>query len=124
MIYKENEVVPGAIAKIEIDGVFDGYVRLIEPSGQQLPEMHSDNSQVVVAQRWLVEFLSIDEVKMKLSNRNRITQINQKNRKTHRVIKFTAGNFYDVHSRFSGIGESYPQSETEELRLDDFKGIF
>lgn len=124
MVYKESEVVPGAILKIEIEGVFDGYVRLLEPAGQQLSEMFSDHSQVVVSQRWHVEFVPLEEVKMRLSNKNRLTQINQKCRRTHRNIKFVAGNFYDCHTRFSGIGESYPEVEGEDPRLDDFKGLF
>lgn len=119
---RENEVIPGSIHRIEIDGVFDGYVRLIEPDGQQLSEMASDFSQVVVARRWLVEFVSPEEVPDKLSRKNRMTQFNQKGRRTHRIIRFAAGNFYEVHTRYSGAGERVNEDNIPDTLIDKFVG--
>lgn len=115
---KKEEVRPGAIVRIEINGVFDGYVKLIEPAGKEFAEMETDTSPVVVKRRWLVEY--VDEGG--LTGSERFTQAVLKGKRTHRNIKFVAGAFSQVYKRYTYI-EPKP-SNGDYLTDDDINDIF
>jgi len=122
MVFEKDQVEEGAILRIDVDGKFDGYARLLEPSGSYFTEMISDKTIVIVSRRWLVEFVDISELDFNLSNKDKITQINQKKRKTHRNIKFVGGDFETAQAQFGWLDEE-PRQE-KEILLDDFNGLF
>ena len=103
----KKDVFPGARVRIEIDGVFDGYVRLIEPDGEEFAQMETDLGPVYVTRRWLVQFTEEPD----LVGAERFTQIAQKQRQTHRVIKYKVGNFSKVYKKYSYREPTQPNGD-------------
>lgn len=122
MIYKKDEVFPGSMLRIDLNGVFEGYATLIEPAGAIFTEMERDHSPVIVSRRWLVEFVPFSE-ELSLSSSEKITQINVAGVKTHRIIKFVAGNFSKTNKVYNKE-EKKIEELPEIFEEDDFSGQF
>lgn len=116
MIYEKDEIHPEAVVRIA-DPVFEGYAILISADGELFSEMESDLSRVTVAQRWRVQFLPV-KPELQLTISERFTQAAQKERITHRVIRFNAGCFTTAYKKYGG--EQSDDSIDRDLLPDIF----
>jgi len=139
MTYDKDEIFDGSVLRSDIDGVFEGYIKLLRQDGECLPQMEHDQSPVILSCRYLVQFvdpIEVDMMNIVLPPNEVYTQRAQKCRSTHRRIKYQAGTFAEVYKTFKNSTVD-SISEEEDLRewlmahniesnlLDDeFEGLY
>lgn len=99
----ENQVV-----RLEKDGRFDGYVRLISPTGKVLTRVESDNSALIKYQIWVVEWVKVD--RCRLTNDEYFTQSSLLGKRARREISFTNGSRWSYREGKVTDGEIYKEN--------------
>ena len=126
-IYDEEDLKEGKVLPIYINvnnkELLEGYARLIEYCSNGLSQMiDGDEDNLYVKQRWLVEFIEVDD-KDEYNNKNYITQTNLKGFRTHRFFTYKVGRFNDLWRQFSGE-ENASSTEREFIDADNYDGFF
>lgn len=108
MIYNESEVLKNQVFRLEKEGKFDGYARLISPASKILTRIEGNNSVLVKYQIWIVEWVKVD--RKKLTDSEYFTQTSLVGKRARRTIEFTNGKRWSYLEGKVEDGEVYKEN--------------
>lgn len=94
---KEEEIEPGSVVKIYMNGKLEGYGKLIESAGGGLSFLQDGFKVVFMKQRWLIEWADMDEITDNLPPDQAWTQKTLAGKKAHRYIEYKTSIIWDEY---------------------------
>lgn len=103
----KNKVIPGAIVPIYLEGKLEGYGKLIEQEGEMWSFIEKDfedseKADVFVKERWLIEWVSLDEINVEIDNEIKWSQRYLSGKKTHRRVTYKAASSWNEYVEIYG----------------------
>lgn len=95
MLYNEDIIDVDQVIRLELDGKFDGYAKLIAPTEKIFTRIQNDSSRLIKRQRWLIEWVEVERAK--LTNEEYFTQKSLIGKRAYRILEFTNGNRWNFH---------------------------
>lgn len=122
--FNANDIYVGAVIRIERQGDFEGYARLIIPEGELWTHIDEDDGPVIINQRWLVEWLTLNDLQQHtLEASERMTQSVQAGKMCHRTLQISGGMSWEAYIAKWGMEDESDSDQISGLK-DSFGGIF
>ena len=85
----KSQVKPDNIVRIYLDGKLEAFGKLIKREGDITSFIHEDDKKVCVQERWLVEWVGMDQIKKKdIKDADHFTQRLLQGKRTHRRVQY------------------------------------
>ncbi len=118
----EEDISKGAIVPIYTNDKIEGYAKLLKTAGEPLSFMEVENDEedgiIYVKQRWLIKWVSPDQIKKDISRELLWTQMLLEGNRTHRRIVYLAAASWEQYAyRYGGLKDKnyYDRGDTRPL---------
>lgn len=115
-----DDIYVGSIIRVQLNNKFEGYGRLVETAGEAFGVIEKETDPVRIRQRWLIEWVGLDEVEM--TKEERMTQSFLVGLRQHRYIEFEGGIHWEEYVKEHTDSNSGQQPGYDKP-LDNFMGF-